>query len=314
MTQDFFMSSKMFDELRKEISKIKVISCLIQKDSKKIFEYYKNPKAKTNLQKINSCTKSFTSALVGICWDKGLLDVHTPISEYFSDILIKEQDYRKQKITIEHLLTMSAGFDWPEFEEWNYFSPMIYSPDIVKFILKRELKTNPGEKMNYNSGCTHLLGAIIQQVVGNKVDDFAQEVLFSPLGITEYKWYEIQGQSLTADGLRLKADDMIKLGTLYLNQGKYLGNQIISQDWILKSTKTYYNTYNNIGGYAYQWWTSEIKVSDDKIIAFYFALGYMGQYICIVPDLKMTIAIVSRLDNTLYLLNIIKKFIVQINQ
>lgn len=239
--------------------------------------------------------------MVGICVDRDLIpDVETPISEYFGVILATDPDPRKLEITVRDLLTMSAGFDWPEFGEWNFFAPMVYSHDIVRFILDRPLIDTPGARMNYNSGCSHLLGAIIQQVTNRKVEDFANDALFAPLGITDYKWYEQQGQNLTADGLRLKPIDMLKFGELYLNNGTYQGNQIISPKWIIESTRPYYRTYDYIGSYGYHWW-----VADN----YYFALGYQGQYTVIVPEQNVTIVITSRLENTLAPLNLIKKYL-----
>ncbi|MFC4777325.1 serine hydrolase [Paenibacillus sp. GCM10023252] len=84
-----------------------------------VYEYYRNKKSQKKLYKINSVTKSITSCLVGIAIQQGLIrDVHTPIAHYFPSIL-KDQDTRKQQITIDHLLSMTAGFDWPELGEWN---------------------------------------------------------------------------------------------------------------------------------------------------------------------------------------------------
>ncbi|NGZ76682.1 serine hydrolase domain-containing protein [Saccharibacillus alkalitolerans] len=137
------------------------------KDDRLVFEYYKNRKIERGPQKINSCTKSILSILIG--------SLDAP---------------RKRDITIEDLLTMSAGFDWPEFGEWNFFAPMVFSPNIVKFVFDRELRHDPGEKMNYNSGCSQVLTAILQKATGMKAVDFANLHLFQPLGIMNARWYE----------------------------------------------------------------------------------------------------------------------------
>lgn len=298
------------EKLEKELEKNKILSCLILKDSNIIFQYYKNKKISDTLQKINSCTKSFTGALMGICLDKGLIpDVHTPIVEYFGDYLVKDPDIRKMDITIYHLLTMSTGFYWPEFGRWNCFAPMVYSNDIIRYILSQELETAPGEKMNYNSGCSHLLGAIIQQVAKCRTEDFANEVLFKPMNIFDYKWYENQGYNLSADGLRLKTVDMIKLGYLYLNHGNYKNRQLLSPAWIDESVRPIFHTYDGIGNYGYQWWISSYNSIENNKISFYFALGYMGQFIIVIPALQMVIAMTGRLENSLLPLDIIKKSI-----
>jgi CubicO group peptidase (beta-lactamase class C family) len=181
-----------------------------------VFTYFKNKKAETSIHHINSGSKSFTSALIGICLKQGLIkDINIPVTEFFGDILLKQSDIRKRQITIYHLLTMSAGLDWPEFGEWKYFSPMEYSRNIVKFILDRDMEANPGEKMNYNSGCSHLLSAIIQMVSGTTTKKFAEDHLFKPLGIHGAEWLSKQNINLGANGLSMKIHDMLKFGYLY---------------------------------------------------------------------------------------------------
>jgi CubicO group peptidase (beta-lactamase class C family) len=156
---------------------------------------------------------------VGICLNQGLIgSVHVPIAEYFGDMLRKQPDERKQNITLYHLLTMSAGFDWPEFGDWKFFSPMEYSKDMIRFILERELAADPGTKMNYNSGCSHLLSAIVQKVSGMRTEDFARKYLFGPLGIEEFHWHAKQNVNLGANGLKMSPQDMLMFGYLYLRE------------------------------------------------------------------------------------------------
>lgn len=104
------------------------------------------------------------------------------LGHYFSDTVNNQADLRKKDITIDHLLTMSVGLDWPEFGEWNYMPPM-FTYDVVKFVLDRELVNEPGTRMNYNSGCSHVLSAIITKATGMKTSEFAELYLFNPLGI-----------------------------------------------------------------------------------------------------------------------------------
>ena len=293
--------------MKEKLSNFKILSCLIMQNNKIVFSYYKNNKVPNNLQTINSCTKSVISTLIGIAIDKGLINsIHTPISEFFGEVLSNEEDLRKRDITIEHLLTMTPGFHWPEFEEWNCFSPMVFSNDINKFILQRPLISTPGEKMNYNSGCSHLLSAIIQKVTNMTTHQFAKENLFDLIGIKNSLWHEKQGISLGADGLRITSMDMIKFGNLYLNKGNVNGKQIISEKWIEESTAPRYLTYKNIGEYGYHWWVSEHKI-DAEEIPFYFALGFGGQYIIIIPKFNVVVVFTSRIyQNSLLPLQIFK--------
>jgi CubicO group peptidase (beta-lactamase class C family) len=100
------------------------------------------------------------------------------MEHYFPDLIGKQTDSRKREITIEHLLTMSTGLDWPGFGEWNYMLPM-FVHDIVKFVLDRPLVEDAGIRMNSNSGCSHVLSAILTKVTGMKTSAFAEQYLFT---------------------------------------------------------------------------------------------------------------------------------------
>lgn len=310
--KDEKMNESIIAELKKKIGNEKILSCLIAKNNSLIFEYYKNNKVSKSVQTINSCTKSVVSALIGILVDQGLIkSIHTPITDFFGDIINKKTDDRLKKITIYHLLTMSPGFDWPEFGEWNCFAPMAYSNNIIKFIFERPIIADPGQAMNYNSGCSHLLSAIIQKVTGMSTHNYAKEVLFKQMGICESTWHEREGISLGADGLRITSYDMLKFGNLFLNNGWFNGKQIISSEWIKESTTPIYKTYGNIGYYAYHWWVSSFNNNGIEI-NYYFALGFGGQYIIVVPQFELVVVFTSRIyNNSLRPMHYFKEFILK---
>jgi CubicO group peptidase (beta-lactamase class C family) len=288
------MDHTILENMRKIMNKEGVVGSLVMHHERVVFEYYKNSKAENRLHHINSCSKSFTSALIGICIKQGLLkDVNTPITDFFGDALLHQSDIRKQQITLYHLLTMSAGFDWPEFGAWGFFSPMEYSKNIFSFIFDRDMESNPGERMNYNSGCTHLLSAIIQKVSGTTTRDFAEEYLFAPLGIKDFIWRSKQHITLGANGLDMTIHDLLKFGVLYLKKGTIDGKEIVPERWIAESTIPRFLTYPNIGHYGYQWWISSISEEEAPEIPFYFALGLFGQFIIIVPQFDMVAVFVS---------------------
>jgi len=199
-------------ELTNIFSKEKILGCTITKDGNRIFEYYKNKKIEDKQHKVYSCTKSVLSLLIGIAFDKGYLhDLHEPIDKYFPKQLQAQNDPRKSKITLYHLLTMTPGLHFPEWEEWGAKAPMVQGGDVVKFVLDRELIFNPGEKMNYNSGCSHLITSILQQVTGETALQFAEKHLFQPLNISKVEWYkDNKGIYKGADGIRFKIADMEK--------------------------------------------------------------------------------------------------------
>jgi CubicO group peptidase (beta-lactamase class C family) len=124
-------------------------------------------------------------------------------------------------------------------------------------------------------------------------DRFAEEHLFTPLGIKDAHWLSKQNICLGANGLRMKAADMLKFGYLYLKKGTVDGREIIPVSWIKESTVPRYLTYPVIGHYGYQWWVSGIPVSGDKEIPFYFAMGLFGQFIIVVPDYDTVAVFVS---------------------
>lgn len=279
--------------------KEKVKACIVKSDGRIIREYYQNAKVKTKLHKINSCTKSFTGILLGIALDQGyIISLDEKISKYFPCHFLYDYCTDKEDITIRHLVTMTSGINWPEFGEWNYFSPMNFSKDIFEFILQRPMAVNPGQKMNYSSGDSHLLGEIIAKATDRTLIDFAKDRLFTPLEIDEFHWLERDGHALAADGLRIRISDLIKLAELYLNKGVWHGKRVVSEEWISESLFPRFLTYEYIGNYGYHVWSKEIQIRSKNVRA-YFALGYRGQFAVLVPDLKITAAIVSDVNDSM---------------
>lgn len=300
----------------KSVEKTKIKSCLVLKEGNLIHEYYKSNKIRDNLQRINSCTKSVISILIGIAIDKGFIpSVHVTMEQYFPDLVNHQADPRKKDVTIEQLLTMTVGLDWPEFGEWNYMPPM-FTHDVVKFIFDRELVNEPGTRMNYNSGCSHILSAILTQTTGMKTSAFAEKYLFQPLGITgNYQWFEdAKGISYGSDGLRLHPSNLAKFGQLYLQDGIWNGKRIVSSEWTRKSTEPHLVTYDYIGHYASHWWVAKIDPDQNDFSMnnrIFFAMGRNGQYIMIIPRLQTVVVFTSTLDNTMKPLELVREYLVR---
>lgn len=293
----------------REFEKYKIEGIVIRQKAKKDYVYYRNSKAEMKLHKINSCTKSFVGILIGICVDKGLLkDINIPISHFFPEYFVPEIDERKRRITIYHLLTMTDGLDWPEFGEWNYFSPMLYEKDITQFVLSRDSIHEPGTHMNYNSGASFLLGEIVAKVSGVTTVEFAKLELFKPLHIEQFDWLMRETHTLAAEGIRMKIEDMLKLGTLMLQDGKYEGKQIVSKEWIEQSMIPRFTTYEHIGSYGYHWWMTTFQISG-RSLDVVFALGYRGQFIVVIKELEMVAAITSDLKDSLLPLRLLENYI-----
>ncbi|UCG01633.1 MAG: serine hydrolase [Candidatus Heimdallarchaeota archaeon] len=248
---------------------------------------------------IYSCTKSITSLLVGIAIEKGYIDsIHQKVLNFFPDRNISNRDSRKEAMTLEHLLTMTSGMDWTEWDSpsdpANSYRLMVESPDWVQYILDRPMNFDPGEVFTYNTGGSHLLSAIIQNVTGRTTLSFAQEYLFDPLNITSGDFLWLQDPSgivRGGSGLYLTPSDMVKIGYLYLKNGTwpFNGKQIVSAEWIANATR--YNPHlGSENLYGYQVWFTSFT---DCNIKSYFAWGFNTQKIYIIPELDLVVVYTS---------------------
>jgi CubicO group peptidase (beta-lactamase class C family) len=246
-----------------------------------------------------SCTKSYTSALIGIAFDQGYItSLDTRLKDFFPEFSNLDWTNGKHKITLWHTLTMTAGLDWDEWA-YSYFDPRNIHAQMSAywypflFILSQPMAYPPGEVWDYNSGLSILLGGIIKKTTGWFADDFAERFLFGPLGITEYEWqtlnvdyYTIQ----TGGGLILRPRDMAKFGQLYLNRGVWKGKRVISEYWVEESTKKHAEL--SAGWYGFQWWLEQHPWNGQLINSF-SARGLGGEFIFIFPELDLVVAITA---------------------
>lgn len=277
-----------------ERNNLEMHSVLIIKDGYIIEESYPHPSYDQDTTHIiYSCTKSITSALIGIAIREGFLTgIDQRIMDIFPDREIANLDAHKQSLTIEHLLTMTSGLEWNEWPGWvaysdpaNTYRSWVVSDDWVQFVLDRPMVKEPGEEFNYNTAVSHLLSAIIQQVTGITTLEYAQQHLFEPLGISKLNWpTDPQGVYEGGSSLALTPRDMAKFGYLYLNKGVWDGEQIVPSDWVEESTIGHVSAKSHITGcdYGYQWW---IYPNLDM----YAGLGYAGQQIFVLPDYNIVI-------------------------
>jgi CubicO group peptidase (beta-lactamase class C family) len=268
-------------------------SLLILKDNKLIAEEYFYGYNGDDLQKIRSCTKSVTSLLIGIALDHHKdVDIEQPVFNFFPEYGSLKSGGREE-IKLKHILTMTAGLEWDD-----YPSEMFKTNDCFRYILSRPMANKPGEKFNYNSGGSVLLGGIIQFLEAKKPLAFAKEFLFTPLGITKYIWESHKNNILRCgEGLSLRPRDMAKIGLLILNDGKWGNKQVVSKEWIRESTKPHVQE-SKFFNYGYQWWHhsrnnlqwwKEPNAASPKEHDLITALGYAGQYIMIIRDLNLVI-------------------------
>jgi len=297
------MDAGILMDLNDEIARLvaenyEIHSVLIIKDGYIVAEqYYSKYFDRETWHKIHSCTKSFTSALIGIAIKEGSISgTNVKMLDYFHDYEIENMSPAKQSITLENMLTMSAGLDWDELD-YLYTDPQNTnyqwrrSDDMIKFVLDRPMEYTPGEVQDYHSGLSELLAAILQKATGIRADSFALEKLFTPLGIDDYYWpINKNGYARGGGGMRLVPRDMAKLGYLHLKKGKWENDQIVSEDWIAESGKKHIISQHIPGfWYGYQFW-----VAGDGMM--YTALGYVGQWIMIVPELDLVAVFNNHFD------------------
>jgi CubicO group peptidase (beta-lactamase class C family) len=206
---------------------------------------------------------------------------------------------------------MTPGWDWQEMGAWGGLpTPMTDSPDWVRYVLSRPMKHKPGKRMCYDSGSSHLLSAILQATTGLSSAEYARRHLFEPIGIERFRWgSDTNGIVIGGFGLELAPPDLAKLGQLMLNRGLWQGRRIVSEDWIAASTSARYHTYDHIGSYGYHWWVLPQDEESDRP-AVYFAMGYGGQYLFIVPRLELVVVFASTLyKRTFFPYRLFKKWL-----
>jgi len=270
-------------------------SVLLVKDGRLVLEEYFYGTHRNHLHPIQSDTKSVVSILIGIAVDKGFIKtIDQTILDFFPEIAPANIDADKRAITIEHLLMMAPGLQCRDSYrfKWRGLSEMRQSADWTRFMLDLPMAEAPGTRFEYCNGASFLLSAIIQKGTGMKTLEFAEKHLFSHLGITELRWpANPQGITIGWGDMRLKPRDMAKIGYLMLKGGHWQGQQIVSRNWVKKSTRPHIKA----GGYeyGYQWWRGQTIVNNRVIDAFW-AWGHGGQYILVIPALDLVVVLTAK--------------------
>ncbi len=278
----------------------KIGSVLIARHGKIVYEHYFADAADT-LRNTRSATKTVTSMLVGMAIQEGKIKLDQPIMPLFRDKQpIANPDPRKDRITVEDLLTMSSI---AECDDWNQFSRgneerMYPIEDWVKFYLDLpvrgyrkgdEPKDQPyGRYFSYCTAGVGTLGAALEKSVGMRTDDYAKKRLFEPLGITRLKWaYSPLNLTFTGGGLELRSRDLLKLAQLYLSAGRWNGKQIIPEQWVKTSTEPH-SQIDEKTEYGCLWWLRSF--GGHRV---YYMSGNGGNKIGLVPDLELAFVITS---------------------
>jgi len=262
-------------------------SLLASQHGNVILERYFHGTRPTSYQNVKSASKSVISALVGIAIDKGLIaGVQSPIAPFFPELNAPKADASKRKITIEDLLTMRSGLE--STSRVNY-GAWVRSSDWVTFALNRRLLAKPGEHMDYSTGNTHLLSAILTKAAHKDTWAFAQDTLAKPLGFSLAQWpRDPQGIYFGGNDMLLTPRQMLAFGELYLHHGAAGGKQLVPTSWV--DTSFVPRTESPFSGksYGYGWWMDELAGQQT-----YYAWGFGGQYIFVVPSLDLVVVTTS---------------------
>ncbi|MCF0073002.1 beta-lactamase family protein [Dyadobacter sp. CY261] len=267
---------------------------LVAQNGQLVLEEYFYLGGRDRIHSVQSVTKSVNSLLLGMARDRALIqNLDAPLKSYFPEYA---DSIRSKAVSpsLRHALTMSAALDWTE--DIPYSDPkndavrMNNSSDLYQYVLSKgpDPKDKPGERFEYNSGLSILLGGVLKNAVGKPADVFARETLFKELGIKQFAWTNMGGKVHTGGGLFLRPRDLLKIGQMVLDSGKWDGSQVVSQSWIKESTAFILPVGKSGGdfGYGYQWWRGVMRVKGATLPVIY-ASGYGGQMLYIIPDLDL---------------------------
>src|SRR5690606_49695 len=285
---------KLINEIGK--SEIQFHSIMILRNGHVIAEGWWDPYKPEYKHQLYSLSKSFTSTAVGLAVKEGLFSVDDKVISFFPDDVPAEGSPELNALTVKHLLTMSTGHSETAIDKMFKDE----NTSWVKAFLTAPIEHEPGTKFVYNTPATFMLSAIIQKLSGEKLIDYLQPRLFEPLNITDADWKESpEGINTGGFGLRLKTEDIAKLGQLYLQKGKWEGEEILTEQWVNDATskqvqsnpwsEEYDETNDWAQGYGYQFWRN--------FPGGFRADGAYGQFSIVIPEKDLVVAITGESFN-----------------
>lgn len=283
-------------------------SMLLWRHGKLIFEHYFAPYSDSTPHSMYSCSKTFTSMLIGIAQEKGLLSIYDPVLKYFPDVPVENPNDNLRAMTLRDLLMMGSG------HSHDTFGPMMAAPDgdWARVFLNLPVDHEPGTYFVYNTGATYMLSAVLTRITGKTALELAEEWIFRHIGITGATWDTCpKGISIGGSGLHIRPKDMMRFGVLLLSRGRWNSTQVIPRSYILEAqTKKIDNRNpddpnqdpNWAAGYCYQMWRCKFGA--------YRADGMGGQYIVMLPQYDMVAVFTSALGSDIgYPLQLIEKYL-----
>jgi len=265
-----------------------------------VHEAYYGASSRDHVHTMQSVSKSVTSLVTGVASDMGAVDIDTTVLSILPQYADASPDPRLTRVTLRHLLEMRSGINF-------YENPYAGSPletlntsagDWVRIALEQPFNAEPGARWQYNSGGVIALGAAVAQAASTPFYLLARERLFTPLGITSQYWF-VSGYDATVHtggGLNMRAIDLARIGYLVLRQGQWNGRQIVSRDWLSRSTAPVTAAASQFGGvtvdYGFLWWLASVgptpstAPADNRVI---IAAGNMNQFLFVVPSRDLVV-------------------------
>ncbi len=273
-----------------QIEKLKTIAFLVVKNDSIIHEQYWEGYGEKSISNSFSMGKSIVSMLIGVAIDEGKIkNEDQPVGDFLPEF----KKGKKATITIKHLLTMSSGIDFDE----DYKNPLSYTAeayfgtDLEGLTLKHEVVAEPGKTWKYLSGNTELLALILKKATGKTLSEYASEKLWKPIGASKDALWSLdkkEGNEKAYCCFNSNARDFARFGKLYLDSGKWNGNQIISSAYVLKSitpADLMDDTGKRNSKYGYQFWL----IPNYKGHDIFYMRGILGQYVLCIPDKNMIV-------------------------
>jgi CubicO group peptidase (beta-lactamase class C family) len=259
-------------------------------------EHYAKGYDGDTLVNIRSVTKSVTSTLVGIALERAdLSSIDVTVGEVIPQRIPPDADPAVAALTMRSFLSMSSGLWWDGHDDW----PMLLAADDwVANTLRQPIVASPGTQFVYNTGGSHLVGVMLAEIVGQPLETYAADHLFGPLGIVPGPWMRSpQGEVNGGSGLELLPRDMAKLGYLLGRSGRWNDLPLVQPDYALAATTRQSDGEAVTGGsigvaYGFQWW-----ITDDTGYTAFFALGFGGQYVYVVPELDLVVVVAAGFDD-----------------
>lgn len=260
-------------------------SLLVSIDGDLVEEHYFNGTTARSQANLKSASKTLIAILVGIAVDRGHIAVDQPISDFFPDELAGA-DAARRGITVGDLLSMQSGLETTSNRNYGRW---VQSRNWVRHVLTRPMVDRPGGRMVYSTGSTHLLSAILTRATGMSTLEFGRRYLARPLGITLPAWLrDPQGIYFGGNEMTLTARAMLAVGDLYRRGGSIDGFEVVSREWIRESLKPRTVSRYSRRQYGYGWWMRSLAGHRT-----YYAWGYGGQFIFVVPSLESVIVATS---------------------